>query len=385
MGATERKAIIIGAGIGGLATALALQNTDWKVHVLERSGTLSPSGTGLSLWPNALAALERLGVLDEVLAAAVPVRGDVLDMDGNPIMLLEQLDVRRRYGLPIQMIHRADLTAILAKPLAVNTVHLGLNAVGFQPGFPRSTVELDNGGRQSAELVVGAEGLYSVVRPALIGRDKPRSSGTTAFRGVCDAAGLDLDSVPWGEMWGDGGVFGATPLSGNRIYWYATAPNEELAAAGQDGWKMTAIENFAHWHPGIESVLDKTEESAIIAHELFDRKPEPVWSGRSATLVGDAAHPMLPFLGQGACQALEDAVALADALAGKDSIADGLVEYESIRAPRANEIVERSRSMARLAQLDSAPLRKARNTTMRLLPKALRLRRLDAVVGYEGH
>ena len=233
MGATERKAIIIGAGIGGLATALALQNTDWKVHVLERSGTLSPSGTGLSLWPNALAALERLGVLDEVLAAAVPVRGDVLDMDGNPIMLLEQLDVRRRYGLPIQMIHRADLTASLAKPLAVNTVHLGLNAVGFQPGFPRSTVELDNGGRQSAELVVGAEGLYSVVRPALIGRDKPRSTGTTAFRGVCDAAGLDLDSVPWGEMWGDGGVFGATPLSGNRIYGYATAPNEELAGAGR--------------------------------------------------------------------------------------------------------------------------------------------------------
>lgn len=385
MGATERKAIIIGAGIGGLSTALALQNTGWKVHVLERSGTLSPSGTGLSLWPNALAALERLGVLDEVLSAAVPVRGDVLDMDGNPIMLLEQLDVRRRYGLPIQMIHRADLTAILAKPLVVNTVHLGLNAVGFQPGYPRSTVELDNGGRQSAELVVGAEGLYSVVRPALIGRDKPRSSGTTAFRGVCDAAGLDLDSVPWGEMWGDGGVFGATPLPGNRIYWYATARNEELAGANQDGWKMTAIENFAHWHPGIESVLVKTAESDIIAHELFDRKPEPVWSGRSATLVGDAAHPMLPFLGQGACQALEDAVALADALEGKDSIADGLVEYESIRAPRANEIVERSRKMSRLAQLDSAPLRKARNTTMRLLPKALRLHRLDAVVGYEGH
>jgi len=381
----ERKALIVGAGIGGLATALALQKAGWKVEVLERSGTLETPGTGLSLWPNALAALERLGVLDAVLAAAVPVRGDVLDMAGEPIMLLEQLEVRRRYGLPIQMIHRSDLTSILARPLKVNTVHLGLEVTGFELGFPRSSVQLNTGGRKNADLVVGADGLYSVIRTALVGGGAPRSSGTTALRGICAAAGLDHGSVPWGEMWGDGGVFGATPLSGDRVYWYGTLPNEELAGYREHGWKQAAINTFAPWHPGIAKILQQTPEDAILAHELFDRKPEPVWSGRSATLVGDAAHPMLPFLGQGGCQALEDAVALADALGQHSTVADGLLAYEQARTHRANRIVSQSHSMARLAQLDSAKLRKARNTAMRLLPKSFRLKQLDAVVGYEGH
>jgi 2-polyprenyl-6-methoxyphenol hydroxylase-like FAD-dependent oxidoreductase len=380
----ERKALIVGAGIGGLATALALQKGGWKVEVLERSGSLETPGTGLSLWPNALAALERLGVLDDVLAAAVPVRGDVLDMDGQPIMLLEQLEVRRRYGLPIQMIHRSDLTSILARPLKVNTVHLGLGVTGFHLDFPRSSVEISTGGRKNADLVVGADGLYSVVRTGLLGRGAPRASGTTALRGICDAAGLDNGSVPWGEMWGDGGVFGSTPLPGNRVYWYGTLPNEELAGYRDQGWKLAAANTFAHWHPGIARIIQQTPDDAILAHELFDRKPEPVWSSRSATLVGDAAHPMLPFLGQGGCQALEDAVALADALNQHDAVADGLLAYESVRTNRANKIVSQSHSMARLAQLDSEKLRKVRNTAMRLLPKGLRLKKLDAVVGYEG-
>lgn len=380
----ERKALIVGAGIGGLATALALQNAGWKVEVLERSGSLEPPGTGLSLWPNALAALERLGVLDEILAAAVPVRGDVLDMDGEPIMLLEQLEVRRRYGLPIQMIHRNDLTSILAKRLKVNTVHLGLGVTAFHLGFPRSSVEISTGGRKNADLVVGADGLYSVVRSALLGVGAPRSSGATALRGVCDAAGLDNGLVPWGEMWGDGGVFGATPLPGGRVYWYGTLPTKALDPYRSQGWKVAAASTFAHWHRGIRSVIERTPEDAIMAHELFDRKPEPVWSARSATLVGDAAHPMLPFLGQGGCQALEDAVALADALAQHEAVADGLIAYESARTRRANKIVSQSHSMARLAQLDSEKLRKARNTAMRLLPKSFRLKQLDAVVGYEG-
>ncbi|EMY34779.1 FAD-dependent oxidoreductase [Arthrobacter crystallopoietes BAB-32] len=381
----ERKALIVGAGIGGLATALALQKAGWKVEVLERSGTLESPGTGLSLWPNALAALERLGVLDNVLTAAVPVRGDVLDMAGEPIMLLEQLEVRRRYGLPIQMIHRSDLTSILARPLKVNTVHLGLEVTGFELGFPRSSVQLNTGGRKNADLVVGADGLYSVVRTGLVGGGAPRSSGTTALRGICPAAGLDHGSVPWGEMWGDGGVFGATPLSGDRVYWYGTLPNEELASYREQGWKQAAINTFAPWHPGIANILQQTPEDAILAHELFDRKPEPVWSGRSATLVGDAAHPMLPFLGQGGCQALEDAVALADALGHHSSVAEGLLAYEHARTQRANRIVSQSHSIARLAQLDSAKLRKARDTAMRLLPKSFRLKQLDTVVGYEGH
>jgi 2-polyprenyl-6-methoxyphenol hydroxylase-like FAD-dependent oxidoreductase len=380
MATTGRSAIVVGAGIGGLATALALQNTGWHVHVLERSGSQAVPGTGLSIWPNGTAALERLGLGEGFERISVPVRGGALDLDGRPIMALDQADVLGRYGHGVRMVHRADLTALLTGALAVNTVHRGLPVVHFEPGVPSSTLVLENGGRQHAELVVGADGLYSVVRRALIGGAAPRPSGQTAFRAVCAAGGLDRAALPWGETWGPGAVFGMAPLNGDRIYWYGTISNDEFRNSPLPDLKSMALDRFGHWNPGVAQVIGRTAGEAVMAHELFDRKPEPVWSGRSATLVGDAAHPMLPFLGQGACQALEDAVVLADALAAAGSVAEALMAYDAERVPHTSRIVKRSRRMARVAQLESPGLRTARNATLRILPQALRLKQLDTVV-----
>ncbi|NKX55274.1 FAD-dependent monooxygenase [Arthrobacter mobilis] len=381
MATSGRSAIIVGAGIGGLATALALQNTGWKVHIIERSGSTAGPGTGLSLLPNGTAALERLGVLREFERVSVPVHGGTLDLDGRPIMAWDQEEVSSRYGRPIRTVHRADLMSLLAGALAVNTVHRGLPVVRFEPGAPTSTVTLENGGQQSAELVVGADGLHSVVRKGLIGGPAPRSSGITAFRAICPSPDQGAGNLPWGETWGPGAVFGITPLSGNRIYWYGTISNEEFRTSSLPTLKAMALDRFGHWNQGIAQVIRQTPEEAVMAHELFDRKPEPVWSGRSATLVGDAAHPMLPFLGQGACQALEDAVALADALAAHGSVREGLLAYDAERVPRTSRIVNRSRTMGRLAQLERPGLRKMRDTVLRLIPRQLRLKQLDSVLG----
>ncbi|MFD1213499.1 FAD-dependent monooxygenase [Arthrobacter sp. GCM10027362] len=381
MATSGRSAIIVGAGIGGLATALALQSTGWKVHVIERSGSAAAPGNGLSIWPNGTAALERLGLREAFDRISLPVRGGALDLDGRPILELDQPEVLDRYGRSVRTVHRADLTALLAGALAVNTVHRGLAVARFEPDARTSTVVLENRGQQSADLVVGADGLYSLVRRTLIGGSAPRSAGITAFRAVCPAPGPDAAALPWGETWGPGAVFGISPLKGNRIYWYGTISNAEFRSSSLPTLKAMALDRFGHWNHGIAQLIGRTPEEAVMAHELFDRKPEPVWSGRSATLVGDAAHPMLPFLGQGACQALEDAVALADALAAHGSVQEGLLAYDAERVPRTARIVNRSRMVGRLAQLERPGLRKARNTALRILPRKLRLKQLDSVLG----
>jgi 2-polyprenyl-6-methoxyphenol hydroxylase-like FAD-dependent oxidoreductase len=376
MATSGRSAIIVGAGIGGLATALALQNTGWKVHIIERSGSSAVPGTGLSIWPNAAAALERLGLGEAFERISLPARGGALDLDGRPILKLDQPAVLDHYGRGLRTVHRADLTALLAGALAVNTVHRGLPVVHFEPGVPTSTVVLENGGRQHAELVVGADGLYSVVRRALIGGPAPRSSGVTAFRAVCPSLDSGSEDLPWGETWGPGAVFGMAPLPGNRTYWYGTISNPEFRNSPLPTLKAMALDRFGHWNSGIAQVIGRTAEESVMAHELFDRKPEPVWSGRSATLVGDAAHPMLPFLGQGAGQALEDAVALADALSAHASVQEALLAYDAERVPRTSKLVGQARTVGRLAQLERPGLRKARNTVLRILPEDLRLKRL---------
>jgi 2-polyprenyl-6-methoxyphenol hydroxylase-like FAD-dependent oxidoreductase len=296
-------------------------------------------------------------------------------------MELDPADLRGRYGHGVRMVHREDLTALLAGALAVNTVHRGLPVVHFEPGTPSSTLVLENGGRQHAELVVGADGLNSLVRRALIGDGAPRRSGLTAFRAVCAAGRPDLATLPWGETWGPGAVFGMAPLPGDQIYWYGTISSDEFRSSPLPTLKAMALDRFGHWNSGIAQLIGSTAEEAVMAHELFDRKPEPVWSGRSATLVGDAAHPMLPFLGQGAGQALEDAVALADALAADWNITTALRSYEQERAPHTAKVVKGSRKMANMAREQKPWKQILQRSVISMLPQAVVHRQLDDVVG----
>jgi 2-polyprenyl-6-methoxyphenol hydroxylase-like FAD-dependent oxidoreductase len=381
MASQQRSALIVGAGIAGLATARALQRTGWKVHVVERSGTLQPMGTGLTIWANGARALERLGLLSAFQDASLPVSGSSHDQFGNVLASFSSDDMRHRYGHPLRAIHRSELTALLNDSLYVNTVHLGLQAVKFRRDPHGGTVMLNNGGRMHADLVIGADGLRSLVRNDLVGDGAPRSSGITAMRAVCPIGDLDPGWLPWGESWGNGEVFGMVPLPGGQIYWYATMPNEALAQEDDVLWRTLALQRFDLWHPAIRAVIRATKSQDIMAHELFDRKPALAWSGNHATLVGDAAHPMLPFLGQGVGQALEDAVALADALAADWNITTALRSYEQARAPHTAKVVKGSRKMANMAREQKPWKQKLQRSLISMLPQAMVYRQLDDVVG----
>jgi 2-polyprenyl-6-methoxyphenol hydroxylase-like FAD-dependent oxidoreductase len=206
------------------------------------------------------------------------------------------------------------------------------------------------------------------VRAALLGDGEPRDAGLVAYRGVAD---LDAP-IPAGEWWGAGSVAGLLPLSGGRVYWY-------LAHRG-DPDRSALPELVAEYGEPVREAVGRTGGGRILVHRLYDRDPVPSWSRGSATLLGDAAHPMLPFLGQGACSALEDAVALGAAMAAEPDVEAALAEYERARLDRTAALVTGSRKAAKAALLEARVGRKVRNALVSRAPESVRLRQLDPFV-----
>lgn len=365
--AVARNAVIVGGGIGGLSTGLALKRAGWSVQVLERSPELQPIGAGLSLWPNAVRALRALGAGEIVdsggaLEAGVSLRR----ADGSPIYGYEARAIEDRYGAPLVGVHRADLLEGLLRALGEDSVRFGAGASRAGDGI----VLLSDGGEIEGDLIVGADGLHSVVREHLLGSADPRESGIASFRGVVAWSG----DVRAGEWWGPGSIAGMLPVGEGRVYWYVGYRGDsaggaaELAARAED------------YGSPIPELIAATPEEDVLFHNLFDRDPPTRMAAGNVALVGDAAHPMLPFLGQGACCALEDAVALALAVEAGVDIESALAGYDADRVPRAKGLVKGSRAAARIALAPGALARTLRNATLGVAPSAIRIRQLDRVI-----
>ncbi|MFN8113416.1 MAG: FAD-dependent monooxygenase [Solirubrobacterales bacterium] len=359
-----RSAIVVGAGIGGLAAGIALRRSGWEVSVLERAPELQPLGAGLSIWPNGVAALRSLGagsVCDSPDLA--PSDGALRRADGSELAGFDPAEIERRFGAPLVGVHRGDLQEALLDGLG-DPPRTGATVESVGSG----TVRLADGEEMAADLIVGADGLRSTVREWTIGAEEPTDSGITAWRGVACGIG----EVPAGEWWGSGCVAGLLPLSGDRTYWY-------VAYRGPEGDGDELARRLIQFGAPVRETVGATDWDARLCHRLFDRPPADRWSRGPVTLLGDAAHPMLPFLGQGACSALEDAVALAAALDGRTDVEAALADYEGARRPRTANLVKGSRQAARIA-LVPAPLRPFRNFAVAHTPASARLRQLATFV-----
>jgi 2-polyprenyl-6-methoxyphenol hydroxylase-like FAD-dependent oxidoreductase len=362
------KAVIVGGGIGGLASALALARRGWQVEVLERAPEFTEVGAGLSLWPNGLRALDALGVGEPVRQhAALEGQGGIQDVAGQWLARTNAAEMARRYG-PTVMIHRADLLALLCAAVPAEALRSGVTVTGVRPD---GTVA-HSGGESRADLVVGADGINSVTRGSVrLDAPPPRYVGYTAWRMI-------TPPVPGGESsesWGAGERFGYVPLADGRVYCFATAN----APVGADGGGLPGLRRrFAGWHDPIPALLEAADPGAVLHDDLYELPLLAAYTSGKVALVGDAAHAMTPNLGQGAGQALEDAVVLAKTADGPG----GLGAYDRLRRPRTQKIALRSRRIGAAAQWASPPAVILRNTALRLLPGSSFVRSLGPVLDW---
>ncbi|TCO30551.1 2-polyprenyl-6-methoxyphenol hydroxylase-like FAD-dependent oxidoreductase [Kribbella steppae] len=332
-------AIVVGAGIGGVTAAVALQRCGWQVTVLERAAELGEVGAGISVWPSAVAVLEELGVKGVEKAAAISKPAGMRKPNGRWVVKAADLGVE----LPV-MIHRAQLHDLITDEFGPGiTVRTGYAVTKITQDDTGVTINDD----LRADLVVAADGIRSVIRQTLYPEYKgPRYSGYTAYRGIAD---VQIDDGG-GETWGRGQRFGFARLIDGRIYWYATANQ----SAGQGGDHATVTKELGEWHEPIPTILAGTPPEAVLQNDIHDLSVPlvPFVQGR-VLLLGDAAHAMTPNLGRGACSAIEDAGALARHLAGATDLGTALAAYDRERRKATTQLVRRSRGIGRVGQVEN--------------------------------
>jgi 2-polyprenyl-6-methoxyphenol hydroxylase-like FAD-dependent oxidoreductase len=338
------RAVIIGGGIGGLAAAVALRRVGVESIVLEQVSTIREVGAGLSLWSNAIMALRELGVAEKVIAS-----GSQFDTflsrtaSGRPIAESNFADLGREAGAPCVCIHRADLQRILLAELDPTSIRTGARCIAFED----STAILDNGQRIEADLLVAADGINSITRRKLHGNQPPRYEGATCWRGICRASHL-LPPRTSLLVLGPGTQFGACPCGPGQVYWFLA----KNAPRGTIQTKADALAACRDWASPVLDFIQATPEDAIIQNDIVDRIPLKRWGLGRVTLLGDAAHASTPNLGQGACQAIEDAVTLADAIRSNPNVEAALRTYERLRIPRTTAIVNDSWRAGQLLQTE---------------------------------
>ncbi len=347
------RVTIIGAGIGGLAAAVALRRVGIEALVIERATSIREVGAGLSLWSNAVNALRELDLEAAVIASASRIeRSATRTPAGRLIAEHEFGPFIRAAGAPCICIHRVALQKILFEALPPSSVVAGQRCVGFDD----STARLESGERIESDVLVGADGISSVVREQLHGPKAPRYAGYTAWRGI-----RRDDGAPGGTsallIVGAGSQFGLWPCGEGKPYWFLT----KNSPPGTHQTKAEVLALCRDWPPEVAEVIDGTPEDAILQNDIVDRPPLRHWGLGSVTLLGDAAHASTPNLGQGACQALEDAVVLAHCLSKTSPPEAALREYERMRIPRTAAVVRDSWQTGKALQLDSRALESLRN------------------------
>jgi 2-polyprenyl-6-methoxyphenol hydroxylase-like FAD-dependent oxidoreductase len=363
---TVKKILVIGGGIGGAATALALHRAGFKPALYERTETLREVGAGIALWANATHVLKQLGVLDEALRVGdVVTNYQFLSQTGKELVNLRV----NHHEVPAIGIHRADLQALLWQKLPSEQSVLGQAFEQFEQVGTKVRAHFAGGLVDEGDALIGADGLRSRVRVQLFGEAQPIYRGMTAYRALTAYVPDTYKPGYICEFIGSGKAFGFLTIGKGRMYWYAASKASQGQPDAPVGRKRELQEMFTDWPEPIPELIAATDEASILKNDLCDRIPLKEWGQQNITLLGDAAHPTLPTMGQGACMALEDALVVTKCLLEQRHPADAFRQYESLRIGRTKKIVEQSLAIGKSFQIENRVFIALRNTLMKLLTK----------------
>lgn len=349
------KVLIVGGGVGGLTAALCCHHFGHDVTVFERAPLLSKIGAGIQITPNAMKVFAALGLENQIAETAFRPGSIEARMgeSGRHIFSIPLAEhALKKWGAPYLHIHRADYIAALKAALDTrqpNAIITHAQAVNYSQDASTAAVHLSDGRQFTGDVVIGADGIKSVIRQAMLGDDKPEFTGNVAWRAVVETAALETPPNPTACVWMGRGRHAVTYRlrQGRLVNFVGVVERDDWT---QESWtalgdKDDALNDFKGWHPSLKAVLEAANETQLYRWALFDRKPLARWTDGRAALLGDAAHPMLPFLAQGAAMAVEDAWSLAANLSAVERpAAQSLSVYEKSRLARTSRVQAASRA-----------------------------------------
>ncbi|MDB5240382.1 MAG: monooxygenase [Spirosoma sp.] len=369
---------IIGGGIAGLTTAIALHGIGIDATVFETAPVMHPLGAGLGLAANAVQAFQRLGIADEIIQAGRQLDAfSILDERGDVVTRTDSRAISHRYGINNFAIHRADLHRVLLSHLSPSVLHTGRRVVQIDEQPDSIRVVFEDGTSHRTDYLLVADGVHSLCRQQLVPGSVPRYSGYTCWRGVVHQPGNTLHEAT--ETWGSSGRVGIVPLTNERVYWFAcvNAPGRDEQMRRLTGRDLAS--RFRDYHAPIPNLLAQTPDEHLLWNDIVDLKPLPRYAFGGILLLGDAAHATTPNMGQGACQAIEDAVVLADELA-KDVMPEyAFRAFERRRLTKTHYITNTSWRIGQLAQITNPLLISLRNGLFKHLPARLNERQLETL------
>ncbi len=373
--------VIVGAGIGGLVCALALQQAGISCTIYEADTHFTSPGAGIVLSVNAMRVFDALGLTEQIKQQGRIIKQFSMASPGGRILSCHDLQsVSVQCNSCSIAIHRQALHTILVN--ALNPGVIVFNKRCNNVDIEHKRCMFSDGDTVEYDILIGCDGVSSQVRQAIGSLNPTRDANQICYRGVTTLTGSSYNKHQFLEIWGRGKRFGFVNIGGDTMYWYATLRKDHYSNIEAHNSKSTLMAIFAQWQLPVPRILDTQHSGTILRNDLYDRAPEGIWYKDSVVLIGDAIHPTTPNLGQGAGMAIESAWVLVESLCISTSIEKGFLRYQTLRAPRTTRITQQSRMLGKVGNLNSPMSCFLRNLAIGITPNWATNRYAEKIMRY---